>query len=154
VRILCGIPRHPARGRLVALDAGVYHRDVSPVRAETCVKRLRAVCAVLPEASERPGGEGGRHVAYTVRGRTFGYFTNDHHGDGRLALACKAPVREQAALVAAEPERFFVPPYLGHRGWVGLWLDAAPVDWEEVRELLVESYCLTAPKRLAAAVGA
>jgi len=106
-----------------------------------------------PHAFVSARGRRGRHVAYTVRGRTFGYFTHDHHGDGRLALSCKAPAGEQAALVAADPRRFFVPPYLGHRGWVGLWLDAAPIDWAEVRELLVESYYLTAPKRLAAAVG-
>lgn len=121
-------------------------------RADTCVRQIRKICAELPEAEERSGGEGGRHLAFTVRKRTFGYFTNDHHGDGRLALACKAPPGEQAALVAAEPDRFFVPPYLGHRGWVGLWLDGAAPDWAEVREILVESYCLSAPARLSAAV--
>ncbi len=52
--------------------------------------------------------------------------------------------------MASEPARFFVPPYLGHRGWVGMWLDTGPADWTEVRELVVESYCLTAPKRLVA----
>ncbi len=124
------------------------------VRPGTCVKRLRGVCAGLPEAAERPGGEGGRHIAFIVRGRTFGYFTDDHHGDGRLAVMIKVPPGEQAVLVAADPERFFVPPYLGHRGWVGLWLDHPAPDWAEVRELVVESYCLCAPKALAARVGA
>jgi hypothetical protein len=126
---------------------------VARPRAATCRKRLAALCAELPEAEERGGGEGGRHRAFIVRGRTFGYFTDDHHGDGRLAVICKAAPGEQAVLVAAEPDRFFVPPYLGHRGWVGLWLDTGPVDWAEVRELLVESYCRTAPKRLAASLG-
>ncbi len=122
-------------------------------RAETCARHIRKFCAELPEAEERTGGHDTRHLAFTVRRRTFGYFTNDHHGDGRLALICKAPPGEQTALVAAEPDRFFVPPYLGHRGWVGLWLDGIEPDWAEVRELLVESYCLSAPARLAAAVG-
>jgi len=153
VRILRRTRSYPPADGLVASDRGAQRRDVTRVRAEKCAERLRALCAALPEASERPGGEGGRHVAHTVRGRTFGCFTPDHHGDGRLALSCKAPAGEQAALVAADPRRFFVPPYLGHRGWVGLWLDAAPIDWAEVRELQVESYYLTAPKRLAAAVG-
>jgi hypothetical protein len=121
---------------------------------ERCAKRLRAISAELPEVTERPGGEGGRHIGFVVRGRTFAYFTNDHHGDGRLALSCKAPPGVQAALVTAEPQKFFVPPYLGHRGWVGLWLDVGRVDWAEARELVVESYCLSAPKKLAAAVGA
>jgi hypothetical protein len=113
---------------------------------------LRAACAGLPEVEERAGGEGGRHIAFIVRKRTFAYFTDDHHGDGRLALTVKVPPGEQGPLVASEPERYFVPPYLGPRGWVGFRLDAGTVDWNEARELLVESYCLCAPKKLAAAV--
>lgn len=121
-------------------------------RADACVRRLRAVCAGLPEVEERAGGEHRRHIAFIVRKRTFGYFTDDHHGDGRLALIVKAPSGEQSALVASDVARYFVPPYLGHRGWVGFWLDGGGVDWDEARELLVESYCLCAPKKLAAAV--
>ena len=123
-----------------------------PRSGDVCVRRLRSVCAELPEVEERPGGEGGRHIAFVVRGRTFGYFTDDHHGDGRLALMAKAPSGEQGALVSSDPERYFVPPYLGHRGWVGFWLDVGAVDWGEAGELLIDSYCLCAPKKLAAAV--
>ncbi len=101
---------------------------------------------------ERAGGEHGRHLAFVVRKRTFGYFTDDHHGDGRLALIVKASQGEQAVLVASDAEHYFVPSYLGPRGWVGYWLDVASVDWAEVRELLAESYCLCAPKKLAATV--
>jgi hypothetical protein len=103
-------------------------------RADTCALQIRKVCAGLPEAEERSGGHDERQLAFIVRRRTFGYLTNDHHGDGRLALICKAPPGEQAALV------------------VGLWLDGAVPDWAEVRELLMESYCLSAPARLAALV--
>ena len=124
------------------------------VRSDVCVRRLRAVCAGLPEVDERSGGEGGQHLAFIVRKRTFAYFTDDHHGDGRVALTVKVPPGEQGPLVAADTKRYFVPPYLGHRGWVGFRLDVSPVDWDEARELLVESYCLCAPKRLAAAVTA
>ena len=125
---------------------------VPRARADLCLRRLRAACAELPEVEERAGGEHGRHVAFVVRRKTFGYFTNDHHGDGRLALICKVPSGGHAALVASDPERFFVPAYLGHRGWVGLRLDTGTVDWTEARELLLESYCLCAPKKLAALV--
>jgi hypothetical protein len=118
-----------------------------------CVAELGRLARQLPEVEQRRGGEGARHVDFTVRSKTFCYFTDDHHGDGRLGLIVKAPPGEQGVLVGSEPERFYVPPYLGHRGWVGLWLDGAPVDWAEVRELFVESYCLTAPKRLVAALG-
>jgi hypothetical protein len=88
-----------------------------------------------------------------VRTRTFAYFTEDHHGDGRLALMGKAPLGEQAALIASDPDRYFVPPYLGHRGWVGIWLDLPGVDWEEVGEFLVEAYRLSAPRRLQQQLG-
>jgi hypothetical protein len=118
--------------------------------AARCLTHLEKITRGLPEVEQRRGGEASRHVEFAVRGKTFGYFTNDHHGDGRLAVIVKAAPGEQGVLVASEPDRFFVPPYLGHRGWVGLWLDGAPVDWTEVRELFVASYCLTAPKKLVA----
>jgi len=115
-----------------------------------CTERLDTICRRLAEVSQRPGGEGGRHIAYMVKTKTFAYFTDDHHGNGRLALTVKAPPGEQTALITGEPGRFFVPPYLGHRGWVGMWLDRGDVDWDEIEELMIEAYRLTAPRRLAA----
>jgi predicted DNA-binding protein (MmcQ/YjbR family) len=123
---------------------------MAEISADGLRARLATLCERLPETEQRPGGEGGRHVAYRVRNKNFAYFTDDHHGDGRLGFHCKAPPGEQQALVAAEPVRFFVPPYLGPRGWVGLWLDTGDVDWDEVADLLTEAYRLTAPKRLVA----
>ncbi len=73
-------------------------------------------------------------------------------GDGRVSVWCKAPPGSQAVLVGADPGRFFVPPYVGHKGWVGMRLDDAP-DWGEVAVLVTRSYRLIAPKRLAALVG-
>jgi hypothetical protein len=110
--------------------------------------RVERLCLALPEAT----GEGGQHVGYRVRGRTFAWLTEDHHGDGRRAVTCKAPAGAQTAMVAADPDRFFVPPYLGPRGWVGLLLDTPEVDWAEVGELVADSYRLVAPRRLAAQV--
>jgi len=110
--------------------------------------RVIALGAALPEAEV--GEPAGRHAKFSVRGRTFGYYLDDHHGDGIVAVCCKAPPGEQQALVAADPERFLVPDYLGNKGWVSLRIDGEEVDWDEVREVLVDSYRLVAPKRLAA----
>ena len=110
------------------------------------LSQLRAICLALPEAAERPSG---RHAAFLVRGRTFVYFLDDHHGDGRVALNCKAPPEVREFLVGAEPARYFVPAYLGHRGWIGVRPDVA-IDWDEVADLVTNSYRLIAPKRLAA----
>ena len=78
-------------------------------------------------------------------------FAMEKHGDGRVSVWCKAPPGSQEILVGADPARFFVPPYVGHKGWVGIRLDDGP-DWEEVESLVRRSYRLTAPRRLAAQV--
>lgn len=130
----------------------VHYLRMTVADARRCIARLDRILTLLPEATTRPGGEGGRHIAYTVRNKTFAYFTDDHHGDGRLALICKAAPGEQQMLIATGHSRFFVPPYLGHRGWIGLWLDRPEVDWDEVEELTIEAYRLTAPKRLHSSV--
>ena len=107
------------------------------------VARLRALCLALPEAGEK---ETWGEPTFRVREKIFAM---PRSSDRRVALWCKAPPGEQAALVAEDPARYFVPPYVGHRGWVGVWLDGA-VDWREVAELVEESYRMTAPKRLVA----
>jgi phosphoribosylglycinamide formyltransferase-1 len=113
----------------------------------TVRERLTRLCTSLPEAEvEASGG----HLGFTVRDRRFAWFLDDHHGDGRLALNCKGAPGESARLAEQQPERFFVPAYLGSRGWIGLWLDEPKPDWDEVERLVVEAYRLVAPKRLAA----
>jgi hypothetical protein len=123
---------------------------VRQTEKESRLERLSEVCLALPEATRE---DSGRHAAFRVRRRTFAYWLDDHHGDGIVGLVCKARWGEAEALVAAEPERFYTPAYLGPRGWVGLRLDGAEVDWTEVTDLVTESYVLVAPKRLAALVG-
>lgn len=118
-----------------------------------CKERIGRICNKLPEVTQRPGGERGLHIAYMVKKRTFAYFTEDHHGDGRLALICKAPAGDQAALISAQSDQYFVPPYLGHRGWVGYWLDTAHVDWTEVLELITDAFRMTAPRQLVLLLG-
>jgi hypothetical protein len=107
--------------------------------------RVRALCLGLPETSERLS-----HGAPTffVRGkRSFLMVLTDHHGDGRFALWCAAAAGMQPALVEGDPERFFVPPYVGHRGWVGVRLDRG-VDWDEVAGLVEDAYAEVATARL------
>ena len=94
--------------------------------------------------------EGDRHLRFAVRGRTFAYYLEDHHGDGRVAVCAKAPPGDQEALITTDPERFYLPAYLARYGWISLRLDLPTVDWYEVTELVVDSYRLVAPKRLAA----
>ena len=108
--------------------------------------KLRALCLALPEATEK---EAWGEPTFRVGGKMFAMFTNNHHGDERIAVWCKAPPGVQEILVGAAPERFFVPPYVGHKGWIGVRLDRK-VDWEEVADILADSYRMTAPKRLAA----
>ena len=85
-----------------------------------------------------------------MRGKkTFVMFHDDHHGDGRLAIWCAAPPGAQEGLVAAEPDRFFRPAYVGHRGWLGLRLDR-DLDWDEVEAVVEDAYRTVAPKTLVA----
>jgi hypothetical protein len=116
--------------------------------------RLVRFCRTLPEATVTAHDlVFGTHVGFQVRGRTFAWFVDDEDGDGRVAVLCKAPGGENTALVAADPHRFYLPRYVGKRGWVGLRLDRQDVDWGELAELVAESYRLVAPRRLAALVG-
>ncbi len=110
--------------------------------------RLRGICLDLPEAEERETWE---EKTFRVRDRIFAMHIADD-GDGRPALWCKAPPGNQTHLVEADPARFFVPPYVGPKGWIGMWLDRG-VDWLEVAVVVKRSYRLTAPKRLAARIG-
>ena len=107
--------------------------------------RLRKICLALPETTERLS-----HGAPTffVRGkRAFLMVLTNHHGDGRFALWCAAPEGMQAMLVEADPERFFVPPYVGHRGWLGVRLDRG-LHWDELDGIAEDAYAVVAPPRL------
>ncbi len=84
--------------------------------------------------------------------KKFAYYLDNHHGDGIVAVACKVAPGDNQLLTKAQPERFYLPAYLASRGWVALRLDGTEIDWEEVRELLHESYRRIAPKRLARCV--
>ena len=114
------------------------------------LERLRQICLALPEATERLShGE----PTWFVRGKKTFVTYADHHHDYRLAFWCAAPPGAQEMLVEAAPERFFVPPYVGHRGWLGVRLDV-PVDWDEIADLVADAYRQVAPKRLIAQLDA
>jgi predicted DNA-binding protein (MmcQ/YjbR family) len=111
------------------------------------IARIRKICLDLPEVEEKPFG-GHTSPAFRVRDKLFVMI-----GEDTSTMTVKAPEGEQTILVKADAERFFVPKYVGPKGWVGVRLDlGTPPDWEEMAELIIESYCLIAPKRLAAQV--
>jgi hypothetical protein len=119
---------------------------------ETDVARVRTRCNDLVEPF--PGiviQDAHGHTSYLLGTKRFAWLLVDHHGDGRLALWVKAPQGEQAALVGGDPSRYFVPPYLGPSGWVGVLLDeASDPDWDEVASLLEQAWRMNAGKRLIA----
>ena len=108
--------------------------------------RLRKICLALPEAHEvKAWGE----PTFRVQNKLFAMYAsaNTHHGAGRPAVWLKSVKEDQQRMVRAAPERYFVPPYVGKGGWVGIWLDG-DVDWTDVAEFAREAYCLIAPKKL------
>ena len=107
---------------------------------------LRATCLALPEAAEV---ETWGDATFRVRGKIFAML---RRGDGRVSFWCKAPPGSQAILVEADPARFFAPPYVGPKGWIGMRIDDGP-DWTEVEHLVRRSYGMTAPRKLAAQIG-
>ena len=113
--------------------------------------QLTEICLSLPETLRTDMGQ---HASFSVRKKKFVYFLNDHHGDGIVSVCVKALPGENNALVAAHPRKFYLPAYVGSRGWVALRLDRGKIDWREVRDLVTVSYLQVAPKRLAAEVEA
>ena len=112
------------------------------------VARVRRICERFPEVEVRSG----EHHVFLVRNKKFAYYLIDHHGDGRVALECKAEKGVNQTLVSTDPERFFLPPYLAHHGWMAMYLDSGPVDWDQVELFLADAYRLAAPKTLAGSV--
>lgn len=110
-------------------------------------ERVRAIALALPEAT---ADEEGQHIGFRIRKKTFVWFLQDHHGDGRITVDIKAAPGVQQELVGADPQRYHVPKFLGPRGWVGVDLEHPKLDWAELTSLIKDGYRLTAPKRLAA----
>ncbi len=109
--------------------------------------RLTKICLGFPRAEREIMGS---HAGFKVKKKIFAYFLNDHHRDGIVGVVCKVLPGDNAALIKADPKRFYMPAYVGPRGWVGLRLDVARVNWGEVKELAKGSYQLVVGKTLAA----
>ena len=107
--------------------------------------RLIEIGTALPEVET----SGDQHVGFKVRGKSFAYYLVNHHGDGLVGLAYKAAPGVQQELIDAEPNRFYIPAYVGPKGWVALNLETGRIDWAEVTEMLKQAYRLAAPKKLA-----
>ena len=111
------------------------------------LERVRRICLALPETTEQ---EAWGEPTFRVRKKIFAMFANNHHHDGRIALWCNAPLGVQEMLVRSAPEKFFVPPYVGVKGWIGIVIDA--VSDAELEGQVTQSYCMIAPKKLQALV--
>lgn len=125
--------------------------DVTGAGETDPLKRVRKVCLALPETTERPSH--GEPTWFVRDKKTFVMYANRHHDD-RVGLWCAAPPGEQESLVTEDPDHFFRPPYVGHRGWLGVYLDIPDVDWSHLAELIEDAYRCVAPKTLLARLDA
>ena len=111
------------------------------------IARLRKICMALPEANERLSH--GEPTWFAGKGKVFAMLDNHHHGAKHLSVCLPQPLGAQEALVDADPDRFFRPPYVGPSGWVGVVLDTRP-DWAMVERMVREAYLHVATRKLKA----
>lgn len=108
------------------------------------LEQLSAIALALPETTRELSGS---HATFRVRDKPFGYFLDDHHGDGIVAAVVKTARGEHLDWIRHDPGRFYLPAYLGARGWVGIRLDGGTLDWSEIGGFVDDSWRLVAPKR-------
>jgi len=118
---------------------------VDPGERDEVLERIRGICLGLPEVSERLSH--GTPSFFVKEKRCFAMVLTDHHGDGRFAIWCPAAEGDQGMLIEADPDRFFRPPYVGGRGWLGVRLDRG-LGWDELAGLLEDAYAEVAPAKL------
>jgi hypothetical protein len=118
---------------------------VGAVERQRLLSRIREICLGLPETCERLSH--GAPTFFVRDKRAFLMVLTNHHGDGRFAVWCAAPPGTQQVLVDGDPERFFRPPYVGHRGWLGVRLDRG-LDWDELAGIAEDAYAEVAPAKL------
>jgi hypothetical protein len=146
-------PLHPrSKGRT---EQDAFATETEPrlrtLSAMDPLERVRKLCLALPETSERLSH--GQPTFFVGGKKTFVMYLDNHHDDGRLALWCAAPRGMQEALTQGEPEHYFRPPYVGHRGWIGVHLNKG-LDWNEIAGAIEDAYLTVAPKRLVKQVSA
>lgn len=114
-------------------------------KAKERFETLSRICLALPGTTREAMGS---HAAFRVSKKVFVYYLNDHHGDGIVSFCCKVLPGDNERLIDSNPRKFYMPAYVGPRGWVALRLDRPSVDWSEVKELVRGSYEQIAPKKL------
>ena len=112
--------------------------------------RLTKLCEALPEVERALRGD---HADFRVRKKVFAYFLDNHHGDGIVSVCVKTSLGENVERARLDPERCYLPAYIGVRGWLGFRLDRGTIDWQEVQKLVEQSYRLAAPKALGRVLG-
>lgn len=123
---------------------------IAAAKAEERIDRLSGICLAFPGSTRTDMGS---HASFRVAGKVFAYLLNDHHGDGILSVCCKALPGDNQRLIDGYPRKFYMPSYIGPRGWVGLRLDLPTVSWAEVKELVRGSYILIAPRKFSREMG-
>jgi predicted DNA-binding protein (MmcQ/YjbR family) len=121
--------------------------EMSKATEDPRLARLTKICLALPGATRECRSN---YATFRVRKKVIAYFLNEHHRDGIVSVCAKVLPGDNTALVSAQPARFYLPAYIGPRGWVALRLDRGAIDWKEVAELVAGSYQLTEDKRFAA----
>ncbi len=113
-------------------------------------ERILSILNSFPEVDIEFGGDRDQHLGFSVRKKRFAWYLDDHHGDGAVAITCKAPAGVNESMVNSDPQGYFIPSYTGPKGWLGARLDVKDIDWDRVEFMLVEAYRMTAPRSLAA----
>ncbi len=150
--MLSALPKQAEPRYGVGVSSHLEPTAAHPVKALSkrdvrLVERLRKICSALPDANERVSH--GEPTWFAGKGKVFAMLDNHHHGSQHLAVWLPQPRDVQQTLIAADPERFFSPPYVGARGWVGLVLDTKP-DWAMVEQLVRDAFVHVASKSLVA----
>ena len=118
-------------------------------REDKLLARVSEACLALPESTREIRGD---HADFRVRKKIFAYFLSNHHGDGIVSICVKSELGENVDRASTHPDRYYLPAYIGKRGWFGLYLNRGPVDWNEVKNIIELSYRLVAPKTLVARI--
>ena len=114
--------------------------------SEELLERVSELCLALSETDTKLSHG---QPAFSVAGRMFAYFSDNHHNDGRTAVLLKTSgSEEQEMLIESDPELYYRPPYIGPSGWIGLRLDRGDPDWDHVADRIAQSWELAAPRRL------
>ena len=111
------------------------------------LSRISGLCLALPDVERQSRG---RHADFRVRAKPFAYFLDDHHGDGIVSVCCRSRLGENVDRAGRDPERFYLPAYIGRRGWFGIRLDRVQVDWSDVEQAIEHSWRLASPRTLIA----